>query len=326
MAAADSATAVRPGASPWRRRLRLAAALVLMAAAGAYIATSMDDHWRALRESAFALPFSRWVLLLAGVAGTLSLSTLYHVLLLRGVQEHALPSTRVAHAYAVGQIVRYVPGKVVGVVFQISMLGKQIRSGSVLLALLVQTLHDYAWTLAFCGTLVGALLTDSALPLLALLPLTALVHAVHRHRPAEQVLSKLPLIGTHMTALPPMHDRQAAVLTSVLLTTWLPMVAGMTLAFFPLLGWHDALLASCLYLVAAVVSLAMVVVPSGLVVREAVFLWLGAQAGLSVDALLFVAVATRLTMTAAELIVALLASAIDALDMRRRARRQWKAT
>lgn len=322
MATTDPGTGMRtaavPVVRPWRRRLRLLLALTLVLAAGAYIATSMGDQWHALRESAFVLPAWHWVLLCVGVVGTLVLSTLYHMLLLRGVQDHPVPGTRVAHAYALGQMVRYVPGKVAGVVFQIGMLGNRVRPGSVLLALLVQTLHDYAWTFAFCSVLIWALLIHNILPLLAFAPLAAALHAVHLHRPGERMLAKLPLVGAHVPALPPSSPQRAAALTATLLATWLPMVAGMVLAFAPLLGWRDALFAACLYLVAAVVSLAMVVVPSGLVVREAVFLWLGHMAGLPVEALLFVALATRLTMTVAELVVALAASAADALAVRGR--------
>lgn len=306
------------GDQPWKRRLRLLLALALILTASTYIAVNMEGRWQELQESAFSLPTWHWILLCAGITGTLALSMFYHVLLLSGIQHHSSPATRVAHAYAIGQLIRYVPGKVVGVVFQIGMLDKKVRAGSVLLALLVQTLHEYVWTFAFCGVLTLALLIHSLLPLLAFLPIAALLYWAHRHRPGERILLRLPLMNAHISLPPTTSPRHVGALTAVLLITWLPMVASLSLTFAPMLGLYDALLMACLYPLAAVASLVLVMVPSGLVVREAVFVWLGRMVGLPVDTLLFTALATRLAMTAAELFVALLASMIDALTSRGR--------
>ena len=72
-----------------------------------------------------------------------------------------------------------------------------------------------------------------------------------------------------------------------------------------------------LYLLAAMLSLAVVVVPSGLVVREALFVWLGTASGFPPALLLFVAVVTRLAMTIGEALNAAFFSFADYLQRRR---------
>lgn len=296
----------------WKRWLHRTAVVVLVVAAAVYISDAMSDRWHDLSISSFSLCASHWIALCVGIIGTLTLSALYHVLLVRGIEAHDVPATRVARAYALGQIVRYIPGKIVGVAFQVGLLGGSIRPGSILLALLVQTVHDYAWAFAFCGVLTWALLTDSALPLLMFIPMMLLLHTLHRHRMIERIIANLPLLHIHIPPLPTLEPKHASISAATLFVTWLPMLAAMTFAFSPVLDIHGALLAGLLYLIAAVVSLAIIVVPSGLVVREAIFIWLGGHAGLPADTLLFVALATRISMTIAEVVTALMIVLLEA--------------
>lgn len=296
----------------WQRWLRRFVVAILILIAAAYITDIMADRWHDLSVSAFSLGALHWITLCAGITGTLTLSALYHVLLLRGIEAHDVPATRIARAYALGQIVRYIPGKVAGVAFQVGLLGGSVRAGSILLALLVQAIHDYAWAFAFCGVLAWILLTDSALPLLTFAPLILLLHTLHYHRMIERIIAGLPFLHTHIPPLPTLEPKHASTATATLFLTWVPMLAVMPFAFSPVLDKHDALLAGLLYLIAAVVSLAIIVVPSGLVVREAIFVWLGGHAGMPADTLFFIALATRISMTIAEVITVLMIVLLEA--------------
>ena len=298
--------------------IRAGLALIAIGISIAIIFSGLQEHLHDLKTSVFSLSASDMIALTTGVVGTLALSTIYHTLLLRSLEAHTVPPARVAHAYALSQIVRYVPGKVVGVIFQVSMLDGNVRPASVLAALIVQTAHDYAWTFAFCGLLLWALLSQSLWPLLLFPLLVLIAHGTHKHRLSQKLMVKLPWIGRRIAirgdaAL----DHSPLALTCTLLATWVPMLVGMWLAFIPLLGTHKSLLAGLLYLVAAIVSLAVFVVPSGLVVREAVFLWLGGLVALPADKLLFMAVVIRIAMTIAEIATLLLFAMIDACENRR---------
>lgn len=296
----------------WQRWLRRLVVAVLILMSAAYITGTMADRWQDLSVSAFSLGALNWITLCAGTIGTLALSALYHVLLLRGIETHDVPATQIARAYVLGQIVRYIPGKIAGVAFQVGLLGGRVRAGSILLALLVQTVHDYAWAFAFCGVLAWALLSDSALPLLTFAPLILLLRTLHYSRMIERIIANLPILRAHMLPLPTLESKHASASAAILFLTWVPMLAAMPFAFSPVLNTHDALLAGLLYSIAAVISLAIIVVPSGLVVREAIFVWLGGNAGIPADTLLFVAVAARISMTIAEVITALMVVLLEA--------------
>lgn len=306
----------------WKRWLRPVLAAVAISIAAASIFISLGEGWSEIKLSEFVLSVRGAIALIAGVTGTLVLSAIYHTLLLSSFQSHDARSTRVAYAYAWSQLLRYVPGKVVGVVFQISMLKDKIRPASIVSALMVHTIHDYAWAFVFCGILLWALQSGSFLALILFGPALLAVQVVHKHGVSQKVLARLPVLGRHVprmvTGVPSVNS---TALTSVLAVMWVPMLAGIWLAFAPLLGSQESLVAGLLYLIAAVVSLAMIVVPSGLVVREAVFLWLGDLLMLPAGKLVFMALVIRIGMTLAEIATTLVLAAMDSMVGYRQARR-----
>jgi len=292
--------------------MRYALAALAIGIAAASIAVSLGDRWDEFKLSEFVLPPHAAIVLVVGATGTLLLSAVYHALLLAGFQLHDARTIRVAHAYALGQLMRYIPGKVVGIVFQISMLQGKVKPASVLSTLVVHTMHDYGWTFAFCGVLLWALLSGNALPMLAFFPAVLGVYLVHRYRFSPWILGRLPIVGRHVPALEESSPTyKPASLTGVLAVTWVPTMIAIWMAFTPLLGSHDSLVAGLLYLIAAVISLAMIIVPSGLVVREAVFLWLGGWLHLPAEKLLFMAVSIRIAMILAEIATSLLLAGMD---------------
>lgn len=293
---------------------RLLAVLAISIAAVS-IAISLDDHWDRMTLS--ELEMSAWGAgaLLAGITGTLLLSAAYHTLLLPAFGRHRERPARVAYAYALSQLVRYIPGKVAGIIFQASMLRDNVRPASLVSALAAHMLHEYAWTFGLCGVLLWWLLSGDAWPLLGLVPMTVALHLMHTHSCIHWILAALPWIGRFAPQIAADKEAlQPALLTATMAVVWTPMIAGLWIAFAPTFGSHDSLLAGLLYLIAAVVSLLMIVVPSGLVVREAVFLWLGSQVSLPPDKLLFMAVAVRIAMTLAEIAATLLLMLVDIKD------------
>ena len=302
-----------------RRPLRnvLGGALIILS--GMYVYGILDDSFDELARGAYALSVAGWLVLLVGIVGTLILSTAYHVLATRRIEAVELPPTRIAVAYALGQIVRYVPGKIVGVLFQARYLTGSVRASTVGLALIVQTVYDYLWTFAFAGSILLCVTFRTAWPLLALLPTGYVLWQAHVQGWCERGL----LLAGPLRRL--FEDRQlqrlraptySGAATLVLLAEWIPMLLGIGFALDPMLGWGKALLLGAIYLVAAVGSLLVFVVPSGLVVREALFVWLGVRYGFEPAMLVFVGVALRAAMTLAEALNAAAFVAADALQRR----------
>ena len=302
-----------------RRGVRQLAGLILLTLSAFYLLRSINGGLADLPKSVHSLTFPEGIALVLGVLGTLVLSTAYHILTLSRLQQHGIPPIRVGAAYTLGQIARYIPGKVVGVIFQISYLGNSIRATNVVLSLLVQTLYDYAWTFTFAGIVLWCWHIDSLLPALTFLPISGLLWWAHSHGTCERIIQALPLLHRLVPERIHIDHRmpRACTTTAILLTEWLPMMLGIALAFRSVYGFSDGAALAALYLLAAMLSLAVVVVPSGLVVREALFVWLGTASGFPPALLLFVAVVTRLAMTIGEALNAAFFSFADYLQRRR---------
>jgi hypothetical protein len=265
--------------------------------------------WRHLGElQTIHLEGSDFTGFLLLAAGSILLSTLYHVRFVAALTPSVVDARRLALAYSVGQIVRYLPGKVMGLVFQANYLRDHVPAKVIAIALLVQMLLTY-----FCaGVLAAALLVshalESAWPLLGVVPAAALVWFAHRNAWAERALRSAPYFGKRLLDVDSPARSAAATnaLTILLLVNWLPFLAGWVWLLRAGHSTTEALTFAAAYLAASIASTALIVVPSGIVVREAIFVWIGARAGLPVSQLLLYAVLARLALTGADILSATL--------------------
>jgi hypothetical protein len=288
--------------------------VIVLTLSAYYIIVVTTDNYAGLEITTLRLTGVEYFWLVLGTLGTLGLSVAYHVLALRRIEAHTVPATTVAVAYALGQIARYIPGRVFGLLFQVSFLSEKIRAATIVIAVLVQTAYDYAWAALFLGLLLLVYRTEAAWPLAMIAPAICLVWLLHRHAVAERVLSSKRILGRfygeeqiQLIKQPPYSLPASLVLALV----WIPMLLGISAALSGHVGMTEGLALGALYLFSVVLSLLIIVVPSGLVVREALFAWLGDIYGFAPDMLLVLAVILRLALTIAEVLLALILLAAD---------------
>lgn len=297
-----------------RRLLRrlLAGALIVLSAI--YIFRILSVGLVDSSLIALSLTPAEWTWLVTGILGTLGLSAIYHVLAVRRIQVHSVPGSKVALAYALGQVMRYIPGRVFGLVFEVRYLAGHIRAASIGLALLVQTAYDYAWAAIFLGAVLLACARGTPWPLALLIPAVGLVWLLHARGLLERALASPRLIRKWL------GDEQLALLqrpshavgsTAALVLVWIPMLAGIAMALASSVGYLPALVIGALYLASAVLSLLVFVVPSGLLVREALFAWLGARFGFPSDMIVMLGLLLRLLMTASEVLLVAVCLAVE---------------
>ena len=301
------------------RRLRILFAIAIVTVSIYYVWRALAVEIDQLEEIAYSIDALKSMFLAAGATGTLMLSVAYHVLEVARLESHNERSARVAQAYTLGQIARYVPGKVVGIMFQVQLLNGRVKARAIMVALLVQTAADYAWALTFGGVILAAYLLDSVWPLLAMPALVIALREGHANMLFERMIFALPysrrLVGQPEGSLE--SRRPAWLITSVLATVWLPLMFGIAGAFSNMMSFTDGLVVATVYIVAIVASLAVVVVPSGLIVREAAFVAIGTTCGFSAPLLLFVGILARLMLTLAELFSAMVCILWAAVDNHR---------
>ncbi|NCT66716.1 MAG: hypothetical protein GXC76_03620 [Rhodanobacteraceae bacterium] len=212
---------------------------------------------------------------------------------------------RVRYAYAASQVARYVPGKVFGVLLETQMLAPAVGVGQVVTATLLQTLLAYAWAGAAAVIILGTLGLDSAWPGLLAPVVLALLWLAQRNRWPERMRSTLGT-GTNATPAPARSTdssrRSARRSTLLLAIQWLPFFAMWILLAAADHGIAAASWLGASYLLASIGGSLLVLVPSGLVVREAAFVWLGGLYGLPASSLVAWAVVVRLALTFADVL------------------------
>jgi glycosyltransferase 2 family protein len=275
-------------------------ALAVVGALG-YLAWTLAPNWQATvatlaRVNTLAVSLSLLPCLVMYVA-----KAYYHALIVRQLDASArlLP---VMSAYCQAQIVRYLPGKLWGLAYQAGRLHRQVAPHHVVAANAVQTVNTQVFAVGFCATVVLAEFAGQR-AWLWLLPLGALAMlALHRSTLLERVglrviglLLRRPLEATARPSLA-LSARVVALLSFDWLVFW---AAWLLLAGTSADGWAVLVLVAC-YGIASLLATLAIVVPAGLVLREALFVTIGQRLSFSAEELFSLAIVARLVFTIAE--------------------------
>lgn len=302
--------------SRWRRFLSPACVVVALA----YVSWMLWGHLDDLRASIKGIVPSGIVAFVLLATISIAITTAYHATLLGKLVPSQLPRLRASSAYAVGQIVRYLPGKVWGLLYEANVLRGRADLGSITLSVLVQTMLGYGWAMMLAVTVLLGAYTRTAEPFLLLLPAAWALWLAHRKPWPWRLIANVPLLGKRLGRRPPgLGAMESLRLSGLLVFNWLPFLAGW---IFLLAGSHsssEALAFGAAYIVASIATTVLIVVPSGLVVREALFTWIGTAIGFPVSDLLLYGVVVRVILTVADLLNAGMFCAAD--KYRRRAAR-----
>lgn len=237
--------------------------------------------------------------LAAGVVAAFSIlcNAAYFERLVTGVRGERTFSLRVVSVFVVSQIVRYLPGRVWGMVYQGALLRGVLPMKSTGIVTVIQALMTGFTTVGYAGS-IFLLLSGKAFEAALLCGLTILAsHLLHsstgwvrnltRTLPGNLVSNGAAIrLGTVLLALDWVFR---IALWSLLLPdgTELRVAAGFAAA----------------YALASFVSSVASVVPGGLALREGLFVLFGGLVGFDEQLLLAQGILVRLVLTAAELLL-----------------------
>ncbi|MBB6522706.1 hypothetical protein [Pseudoteredinibacter isoporae] len=207
-------------------------------------------------------------------------------------------------AYSLAQIIRYLPGKVLGVLTQSFYLTGKASSVAIWRANVLQFLLTNANSLPvllfiFLCFWDGGLLYF-LIPILGSVTFFYLVHS----NLMVSILKKVPMFrkwAIKASSIVDLSGVGAKKIWLLLNIEWLLFFA----AFVFLIGvdsWQKAIALSALYSSASILAALVVIAPSGLFAREALFLWLGTIAGLDATELLSLGIVTRIFFTLCDLL------------------------
>ncbi|GAA0714036.1 hypothetical protein GCM10009105_18090 [Dokdonella soli] len=270
-----------------------------------FVAYALRGQVNELASEAIAMPTWIYPVVILLATATVVLTAALHSVVVSTIATPPPPPARVRYAYAASQVARYVPGKVFGVILETQLLAPALDLRQVISATLVQTLLTYAWAGIGATIVLCALATHSTWMLTLMAPVLALLWLTQRRRWLERILSSLmPRLGSiDKPVVSIAVDRhQAWRGTTLLAVQWVPFFAMWVLLSDPGHGMSAACWLGASYLLASIGGSLLVLIPSGLVVREAAFLWLGGLYGLPAASLMTWAIVVRLALTIADVL------------------------
>lgn len=287
---------------PWLRR---GASALLLIGGLLFVMQALRGQLADLPAAAADIPPLVFPALVLLATLTVLVTASLHAEIVEGTVAAHLDPARVRYAYAASQVARYVPGKVFGVILEAQMLAPVLGVGQVVAVTLLQTLLAYAWAGTAAVCILGALALDSGWPTLLAPVVLGLLWLAQRNRWPERARSLLPDGTRGATAREHSTEssRRSALRGTLLLALqWVPFFTMWILLAAADHGFAGASWLGASYLLASITGSLLVLVPSGLVVREAAFVWLGGLHGLPASSLLAWAVIVRLALTFADIL------------------------
>ena len=295
-------------------RMRRICGALLIAVAIGYLANSLRGSGETLLQAVRDTDVCAWVLATAAFMPMFLAQAIYHADTLRLMDPAGGPVTRRADlaAYLQSQVVRYVPGKVWGLLYQVEASRTRHPATRVLGANLWQTVVTNLLSLGIAASLIlpGAGLAPVWLAVAVALASLAVTEWLHRStRPRNwhtRLLARVPLMDRLRGAAPPAPRAWRG--TSLLLAEWMFFAIGLCLLLWDRLPVEHMGVAVGWYAASSTFALAAVAVPAGLAVREALFVGGQDLISGSSELLLVFAAQVRLSMLAAELLACALAT------------------
>lgn len=283
-----------------------------MLASVAFLLHALKPEVSLLRESAREIQWWRIGVAILAAIPLFVLGGFYQVVTLdrlggkRTSRRVALP------VYLQAQVVRYLPGKVWGLIYQSHRMADTHRPSEVVVANIWQMSITNLFSISIVLTLLLAL-RETPLWFACLVPVIFGVEWVHRHPAIESWWLRL-LSRTVPSISPRGNNIQQSpvpwVGTILLCAEWLSFLLAFAVLMYGKLDWMDILLLAAWYAGASILALAVFVVPAGIAVREAIFVAAPHLVGMDAATLILIAAMVRLVFFGAELAAAAIASLI----------------
>ena len=282
-------------------RLRRIFGLLLFIASVVLILKLTADSWGKL-QTAFG-EISLFKLTLAVIFATIGLafSALYNERLVASIVGYLPINVEVLHAFAVSQVVRYLPGKIWGILYQ----GMQLRDHASLINVASANFIQFAvrniFSICLVSCIVALYLGHGFLALIGLVISIVLMQLLHLYVLCSTYISLALNALVPKFEIPTLSPMRSGML--LLCVDWVIHIIIWVVILPGTDQWLVALYISAIYTIASFVSILAIFAPAGLGVREAMFVIIGDRAGFSLDMLLAYGLAMRFILTVAEFVL-----------------------
>lgn len=283
----------------------------LMVASGLFISILLQPSISEIKQSSFSLPPQNVFFIVIFILLLLLIKALVHSLILDKYRLETISRQEVIAAYANSQVVRYLPGKVIGIIAQSLKLSDVAKASYIWETHLTQYVITNVVTIFIIFSAAAYFLLESKLIMILILTTSIISVPILTYGIITKVfnfMTRVFSMNSINTDIYNQSSSQSAFIVLLLYVEWI----------FYFLAWYYlvndsflmALYIGLLYAAASLFALLVFVVPNGILVREAIFLWLGSYLALSVDMFLFYGVIIRVLYILCEILFYLLAESL----------------
>jgi len=276
---------------------------VILTTCLAYLVQLLLDNREEVSLAVSSLTLGQALCSIAAALAMYLLKGYYHVLLIQRISKRNGLTGSVLPAYCVAQVVRYLPGKIWGMVYQVTQLSGTVSPGQVITANLIQMITTMTLGNLIIISILFAIHFNSLLPLTGIAIALILTEIIHR---VPQIERKLLLIIAKITSreqsISLEIEPQRWVGTLILLLEWVAYFTIWAVVIGPSSDPIRFIELGTIYSAASVLAIVAIVAPSGIAVREALFVGLAVTTSANTALLLGYAVVLRLILTFAELL------------------------
>lgn len=284
-------------------------AIILILSAAGWISFSLRDSTGYLKTSLQTLELQYLALSLIPAVLMVFITSYVYFLILAGFVPSIPPPRNVMVPFITSQVVRYLPGRLWGIVYQVQVRDNSVQTRSVVKANVVQfalfSLNSIAVAVSAYvyydkGIVIG-LITFAALMMLIFLVLrTSLL---------QRIASLMTRIAISEEQSRFVNNKDLLIL-GLLQLEWFLYFMACALILPGHVNFTDILIIASNYVVAWVVGIITTVLPSGLIVREASFIWLSSLFGFDPTDMFAFSIVARVIFTLADIVSATLGLAL----------------
>lgn len=293
--------------SPMQRKLVSA---VIMLSAGMWVSLSLGDNIGQLKDSAASLNLGYIAVSLIPAMISIFIAACIYYLLLSRITPNLPPIKFVMKSFVSSQVVRYLPGKVWGVFYQAQATAGLISARDTIKAniehFLLVNINSIAVAIAVFTYYMEGIVTALSFFFIAEVFIFLNLRTSFLRR-VVSVTSRLSGLDRE-----PFYSRRSnnkdMLILSLLQAEWLFYFIACVLILPAYFSIESAVVVATCYAIAWLIGALSIVLPSGLFVREASFIWLGSLLGFPLADLLAFSVVARILFTLADLASAALSN------------------
>ncbi len=284
---------------------RISQFLLFVSALGFFVYYGVQN-WNEVR--AVAGQIDPGLIFTAMVFVTLSLfcKALMNLSMLRELLHTPLDNLTLFHSYTQSQIVKYIPGRIWGIVFQASSLENNVRKSDVWVVSFLQVIILNAFSLLVLMATI-AFINSLSVTIKGIVLVGGMLGFAFVYFNFGRILRLARLDETTLMKYAALIDsRLVWRIALIVLFDWVFYIGMWAALAYGQLSFFEVFVTAVNYTTASIVGWLVFFIPSGLVVREAVFIAFGQIIGENISLLVVYSVVARLLFLAGDLALYLL--------------------